>query len=172
MTFSVRTISTVLLCLAMSTPAVAETSALRKTGDVLQYALPLLAGACAVKNGQADDFLLGYVSHVAVVQGLKKGLGDARINQRPDGTGKGFPSGHTASAMYGSTSLSEKCFPDQSVLRALSYGAALLVGLSRLDANRHDLTQVGSGLAIGYFANGITVNAGPGGFGVGYSMKF
>ena len=40
-----------------------------------------------------------------------------------------------------------------------AYGAAVLTGYSRIDADRHDLTQVVAGLLVGYFANGFSLSA-------------
>lgn len=158
--------------LAAQGPALADSSDFEKAGDVLQYALPLAAGYCAVQQHREKEFATGFVVQTAIVQGLKYGLGDAGINQRPNGEGHGFPSGHTATAFYGATNLARKCFKDKPVLGAIAYGAAVAVGLSRIAADKHDPLQVGVGAVIGVFSNGITVSAEKGRIGLGYSLNF
>ena len=61
--------------------------------------------------------------------------------------------------MYGATSLAKKCALENKSLAFWAYGAAVLTGYSRIDADRHDLTQVVAGLLVGYFANGFSLSA-------------
>jgi membrane-associated phospholipid phosphatase len=117
--------------------------------------LPLAALACAARQGRAGETVLGFAAQAAVVNGSKAALRDAQINQRPDGTGRGFPSGHSAAAMFGAANLAEFCYQGRPALQFASYSLALAVGLSRVEANRHTPFQVAAGLAVGYFANGL-----------------
>lgn len=141
-------------------------------GDVMQIALPLAAFACAVPQDRAIETASGYFLQALVVRSSKHALGNAALNQRPDGTGRGFPSGHTTSAMYGATNLAEKCYPDRPLLRAASYGMALAVGLSRIDADRHTAAQVAAGMLLGYSVNGLSIDIQDKSFSIGYSTKF
>lgn len=143
-----------------------------RIATAVQIALPLLAGYCAVKQGRAKDFVAGFAVETVAVQGLKYGLGNAKINQRPNGGDRGFPSGHSALAMYGATSFARKCVPDKPVLGALAYGTALAVGASRIHTGHHNAGQVLSGLAIGYFSNGVSVGVGQNGMTLGFDMSF
>ena len=141
-------------------------------GDVLAVLLPLSAGYCAVRQGEGGDFLAGFLAQGVVVGGLKYGLGESDLNQRPNGQYQGFPSGHMSAATFGATSLAQKCFPETPALGALAYGLALAVGASRIEADKHNAGQVAVGAVIGYFANGVTVSAGPGSFSLGYTLNF
>ena len=166
---------TLALCLGMTLPGVATaqgSETLRKAGDILQIALPALAGICAIRQDRAQDFFLGLALNEVGVQGLKYGLGNSAINRRPNGSSHGFPSGHTASATFGATNLAKKCFPDKPVLGALAYGTALAVWVSRVNAGRHTTGQVLAGALIGYATNGFSFAAGSGGVGIGFRMDF
>lgn len=149
-----------------------DTQAAETAGTVLAAALPLAAGWCAVRQHQGKDFLAGFVAQAAVVEGLKYGLGENPINERPNGHWQGFPSGHMSAATFGATSLAQKCVPDRPWLGALAYALALGVGVSRVQADKHNPAQVAAGAVVGYFANGVTVSAEPGKLGLGYTLNF
>ena len=99
-----------LLLAAGSGPAHAD-DPLTTAGDVLKYALPGAAAVCAARQERLASYVTGFAVMTATVEGLKYGLGDASINQRPDGGDGGFPSGHTAAAASGATDLSLNCAP-------------------------------------------------------------
>ena len=167
--------SAVALCLAIAgAPAVkaGPLDAENRAATAVQIALPVLAGICAARNGRTRDFLAGLVVESVAVQGLKYGLGDSAIKRRPNGSSHGFPSGHAALAMYGATDLARECFADKPVLGAFAYGTALAVAASRVRTDNHNVGQVLTGLAIGYFSNGVTFAADANGVGLGYSMRF
>lgn len=157
-------------CLA-TTPLQADET-FTKTGDVLQIVLPAIAGVCAINQGRGAEFGAGLVATEAVTHGLKAGLGKTKVNQRPDGSYHGMPSGHTALAVFGATSIARKCAPDRPVLGALAFGAAALVAASRVDAGRHNVGQVAAGALVGYLGNGITADFSTGRLALGYSMSF
>ncbi|HQF71041.1 MAG TPA: META domain-containing protein, partial [Promineifilum sp.] len=54
---------------------------------------PVTTAACAAGSGNLGEFSLRLAGTLAVVHGLKAGLGEAPINRRPNGHGGGFPSG-------------------------------------------------------------------------------
>ena len=94
----------------------------------------------------------------ATAQGIKYIAG----RTRPDGTDRSFPSGHTASAFATATVL-QRHYGWKVGIPA--YALASYVGASRLNANKHYLSDVAFGAALGIVA-GRTVT-----FGVG-STKF
>jgi len=85
-----------------------------------------------------------------VAHGTKIALGDAPINQRPNGRGEGFPSAHTAAAAFGASSLASDCLKGHPVGQAVSILAAAFVGGSRIEARAHDLIQVMAGALLGW----------------------
>ena len=159
------------LLLAATLPAHAD-DRFTQFGDALQIALPLAALTCAANQGRAGETALGFAVQAAAVNGSKAALGDARINQRPDGTGRGFPSGHSASAMFGAANLAKFCYQGRPALQFVSYSLALTVGLSRVDADRHTPLQVAAGLAFGYFANGLRFAPSDQGLSLSYTWNF
>lgn len=166
-------IAPVLLAAAIATalPAHAD-ERFERFGDAVQVALPLAALACAAHHGRGGETALGFAVQAAVVNGSKAALGGAKINQRPDGSARGFPSGHSAAAMYGAANLAKFCYQTRPALQFASYSLALAVGLSRMDANRHTGLQVAAGLAVGYFANGLRLAPSDQGLSLSYSWNF
>ena len=167
--FTLALIAPVLLAAAL--PAHAD-ERFERFGDALQIALPLAALACAANQGRAGETVLGFAAQAAVVNGSKAALRDAQINQRPDGTGRGFPSGHSAAAMFGAANLAHFCYQGRPALQFASYSLAIAVGLSRMDANRHTPFQVAAGLAVGYFANGLRLAPSKHGMSLSYTWHF
>lgn len=147
--------------------------AMTNAGDALTYALPLTAAVCAWQQDRLASYLTGFAVMAVTVEGLKAGLGDADINQRPNGETGGFPSGHTAAAASGAADLSLHCAPGNPWVAAATGAATVMVGAWRIDADEHDLLQVVAGAALGYFSTGIMVTrpAG-GGYGLSYHIKF
>ncbi len=90
----------------------------------------------------------------ATTQGIKYVAG----RTRPDGTGRSFPSGHTSSAFATATVL-QRHYGWKVGIPA--YALAGYVGASRLNANKHYLSDVAFGAALGIVA-GRTVTVGIG----------
>jgi membrane-associated phospholipid phosphatase len=160
------------LCgVALAAPARAD--GLDTAGDVLKYALPGAAAVCAWQQDRLGSYATGFGIMALTVEGLKYGLGDSRINERPNGESEGFPSGHTAAAASGAADLSLHCAPGNRWVAAGTGAAVVLVGASRIDTDEHDLVQVLAGAAIGYFSTGFRLERTPaGGLGLSYSMNF
>lgn len=118
-------------------------------GDRLQIALPVVGAACAAGQGNVAEFALRLGGTLAVVHGLKFGLGNASINQRPNGHGAGFPSGHTAAAAYGASAIARDCAGVVPYVGPAVILAAGFVGGSRVQAGQHSLGQVTFGALIG-----------------------
>ena len=169
----VRAVAPVLLAATLLAQPASAGDALSSLGDALQVGLPLAAAVCAGRQHRLASYAAGFAGQVAITQGLKYGLGDAPINQRPNGSSHGFPSGHTAAAFSGATDLSLHCAPGNIPITLAAGAAATLVGASRLDADEHDLVQVLAGAALGVLSNGLQVARTPGGaWGLRYDIDF
>lgn len=90
---------------------------------------------------------------MVVTHTSKAALGNARINQRPTGGDKGFPSAHTAAAAFGASSLVSDCLSTHPTAKAIIVISAAFVGASRIDARRHDIWQVLAGGLLGWGAD-------------------
>ena len=143
----------VLISLAL-TVVLCEPTA-KRYGDKLQVALPTLAWGCAAMNGAGMEFAARFFAMLAVTHGSKRALGDAPINQRPDGGDKGFPSAHTSAAAIGASSLVYDCISAHPVAKAVVVIASILVGASRIDARKHDIWQVLAGALLGWGADRV-----------------
>lgn len=110
------------------------------------------------------------IAAASVVTGVIKSLtGRARPEQDPDdardfelGRGwrndpyKSFPSGHASAAFAAAASISTevgRLYPESRFwVRPILYGSAGLVGISRIYNNKHWLSDVAAGAAVGSFA--------------------
>lgn len=155
---------------AMGTPANAG-DAIETSGDVLQVILPLAAAYCAHKNDELAAYSGRFVGQLAVTHGIKYGLGARQINQRPNGTSRGFPSSHTAAAFYGASYLSRRCLETRGQ-KALVYGLAAFVGGSRIHANKHTVAQVAAGALVGYMFDNVSVGFTDNSVSVGWRLEF
>ena len=68
-----------------------------------------------------------------------------------------FPSGHTTVAFAAATVFAME-YKDRPLVPLLSYSAATLIGLSRITENKHWITDVFAGAALGYFTGRLVVN--------------
>jgi len=94
---------------------------------------------------QAGVFLLGTGIYVAATQGLKAAI----IEARPDGTEKTFSSGHTATAFFGATVLAHEYRDTHPEFVIAGYTLASATGDLRIENNKHWVTDVLMGSAIG-----------------------
>ncbi|WP_054304060.1 phosphatase PAP2 family protein [Gemmobacter sp. LW-1] len=164
---------TLAACLGLSAPVMAQDkTGLERTGDALQVILPAMAGVCAIRQQRTANFVAGLATTELVTQGLKTATRDSRIGRRPNGHDRGFPSGHTSMAFYGATSLARDCWRDSPVAGALAFGAATLVGVSRVKADQHTVGQVLAGALVGYLAHGVTMDLSGDNVAIGYHMEF
>ncbi len=121
-----------------------------KTGDFLQIALPVSAWACSAASGEAASTFLRFAAVEAVVLASKHGLGPAPVNRRPSGSLHGFPSGHTAAAAFGVSSLLNGCVRKAPLVQGLVVLSGGYVGASRIEAGAHFLFQVVWGAFLGW----------------------
>lgn len=157
---------------ALGAGAAAQADPFAEFGTAMKYALPLAAAVCAVDQGRGEDFAVRGAVQVAVVLGMKQFFGDRPIGQRPSGEGRGFPSGHTASAFFGAADLAGKCLADDPAAGAAVYGAAGLTGLSRLHAGEHDPAQVWAGALVGFSLGAADFGIGTDGASFSIGLKF
>lgn len=121
------------------------------------------------------DLIRSQVMNAALTQGIKLAVG----RRRPDGARFSFPSGHTSSSVATATVL-QRHLGWRVGLPA--YGLAAFVGGSRLQENKHYLSDVIFGAAIG-LVSGRTATIGrgkavfavspfatAGGAGIGFSL--
>jgi membrane-associated phospholipid phosphatase len=94
---------------------------------------------------QAGVFLLGTGIYVAATHGLKAAITEAR----PDGTEKTFSSGHTATAFFGATVLAHEYRDTHPEFVIAGYTLATATGALRITNNKHWVTDVLMGSAIG-----------------------
>jgi membrane-associated phospholipid phosphatase len=127
----------------------------RRYGDNLQIALPLIAWGCSALNGNGAEFALRFTGMFLVAHGSKRILGDLPINQRPGGSGHGFPSAHTAAASLGASSLVHDCIVGNPVAKVLVIMSAGFVGASRIEVRAHDIWQVLAGALLGWGSDRI-----------------
>ncbi len=111
-------------------------------------------------SGNARIAILGadLVRAQIVAQATTQGIKYVAGRNRPDGTDRSFPSGHTSSAFATATVL-QRHFGWKAGIPA--YALASYVGASRLNANKHYLSDVAFGAALGMIA-GRTVTVGIG----------
>lgn len=114
-------------------------------GDNLQIALPAAAFGCRIATGGGGDYAARFLAMLGTVHLAKWRLGDARINIRPSGSLKGFPSGHMAAASFGASSLINACIEKSPVTKTVVILAAFFVGGSRIESVSHNLWQVLAG---------------------------
>lgn len=131
-------------------------SFLVQTGaSVATWAVGKMSGNRKTAEVGGDLIRAQFVSQV-VVQGVKF----ATRRERPDDSNNhSFPSGHTSSA-FATASVLERHFGWKAGLPA--YGFATYVGLARMSANKHHLSDIIMGAAVG-IAAGRTVTMGVGG---------
>jgi membrane-associated phospholipid phosphatase len=94
---------------------------------------------------QAGVFLLGTGIYAATTYGLKAAITEAR----PDGSAKTFSSGHTATAFFGATVLAHEYRDSHPELVIAGYTLAAATGALRIANNKHWVTDVLMGSAIG-----------------------
>lgn len=135
-----------LVLLVLASGRVAE-----RVGDSLQVALPVAAWGCAIAGGNGLQYFGRYILLEAGIKIPKLTLGDAPINQRPNGGSQGFPSGHTAAATFGATGLAVTCLNQSKLAQGTVLMAAAFTGTSRADADKHTAWQVLAGAVWGWF---------------------
>ena len=133
-----------LLALAMVRPASAK-DGLEAGGDILQILLPATAyGLTWLEEDPKgrSAFTYSFATTLAITYGLKLGV----HKERPGGGEMAFPSGHTSAAFSGAAFITRRY---GWRLGLPAYLGALLVGHSRIKAEKHDPEDVFAGALIG-----------------------
>jgi lipid A oxidase len=125
----------------------------RRYGDNLQVALPLLAWGCSATSGGGKEYAVRFITMLGITHGSKAVLGDASLNVRPNGGDKGFPSGHTSAAAFGASSLVHDCLRKNPVAKGIVLLSAAFVGGSRIEVRAHTIWQVLAGGLLGWGAD-------------------
>ena len=142
-----------LIALLPASDARAETEWVTETGDILQIALPVLAGASTFFTNPDPDkkwdregtkqFALSYGSAWGTTYVIKILAGKAR----PNGNNRtSFPSGHTMSAFAGAAFIDSRYGKTVGIP---AYALALFTGYSRVQSNWHYQDDVLAGASIG-----------------------
>ncbi len=122
-----------------------------RTGDRLQYAVPVIGLVCAFEFREAGAYLGRYAAGLAAVHAFKNALPGTGIGQRPDGGTHGFPSGHTYSASYGASYLARQCSKRVPYIGTIGVIGAAFTGASRVEAEKHNVWQVLFGMLFAVF---------------------
>lgn len=122
-------------------------------GAFATYSIGRMTGNAKVATIGADLVRAQFVSQ-AMTQAIKFSVG----RTRPDGTTLSFPSGHSASA-FATAAVLQRHLGWKAGIPA--YGVAAYVAASRIQVQRHYLSDVAFGAAIGMIA-GRTVTIGRG----------
>jgi membrane-associated phospholipid phosphatase len=114
-------------------------------GDALQYLLPLGAAGLALYHDDVPGLKqLGIT--LVVSQGTTEVIKHVANQPRPDGTGYGFPSGHTSIVFAAAGYVHRRYGPWEAVP---FYALATVTGWERVHHNHHYTSQVVGGAAIG-----------------------
>lgn len=132
-----------------------------RLGDRYQIALPIVALGCSIANGSGPEYLLRYGVLWVGIHGPKNALGAASFNMRPNGSDAGMPSGHTATAVFGASTLVSDCVGDSLPAKAATLIAAGFTGASRIDAHAHTIWQVLAGAIWGVICDRALRQRGP-----------
>ena len=116
-----------------------------RVGDTLQIVLPLAAIGLSWQNDDMEG-LKEFGLSAALSQGTTEVLKRTVRSRRPDGTGLGFPSGHTSMAFVSATYVQQRYGWGPALPM---YGLAVLTGYSRIHTHHHFLKDVAGGAAVG-----------------------
>ncbi len=142
----------ILLCSVIGsmsyTSSATASDELVETGDILQFAIPTVAGVISVGHGDYEG--LGQLAEGALWTAVATHTLKFAINaERPNGGDHSFPSGHTSAATQGAAYLQ---FRYGWKYGLPAYVAAGVVGYSRVEGDYHYWRDVVAGAAL---ASGI-----------------
>ncbi|MDH3327075.1 MAG: phosphatase PAP2 family protein [Gammaproteobacteria bacterium] len=114
-------------------------------GDAVQYALPLTALGMTFTEDDPEgrmQFVKSFGATFGITYSVKLGVN----RTRPNGADYSFPSGHT-SASFSSASYIHQRYGIKK--GRIAYFAAAFVGWTRVQANKHYVSDVLAGAAVG-----------------------
>jgi hypothetical protein len=133
-----------------ATLAYADVDTSERVGDITQFLTPVvgLAMTYPAKDREGrKQFWRAAVTTTVAVHGMKNTIDKARPNE---GDKKSFPSGHTASSFFGAGFIHDRYGPRWGVP---AYVLAAYTGVSRVNAQKHFMDDVISGMSIGLMSN-------------------
>ena len=127
------------------TPAYAK-SDIETAGDIIAVTIPAIAYGSTFYMDDPEgrqQFYTSFATNAVATYGLKKAID----KERPDHSDNdSFPSGHTSVAFQGASFIHKRYGLEYSIP---AYVGATFVGYSRIDADKHDTTDVLAGAALG-----------------------
>ena len=145
------------LSLALPGHAVAGSEDWRRTSDIGVGLLMTAAVGLPIADGDqagAWQALASFVAASLVTQGLKAGI----PRMRPDGSDShSFPSGHTSRSFAAAASLTRR---RGRAVGVPALGVAALVGVARVEGDKHYWSDVTVGAAVGVAA-GLLITSEP-----------
>lgn len=118
---------------------------IEQAGDVLQYLIPAVTyGSTFWLNDPEGrmEFYKSFAANILVTQSLKSIIN----KERPNGSYRSFPSGHTSVAFQGAAFIHKRYGFTSSIP---AYIGATFVGYSRVESDNHHVEDVLAGAAIG-----------------------
>ena len=141
--------------LITGSPAAHAGSTVEDTGGVTRVALPVVASAVALINGDIEGFWQHALS-IGVTTGITLGLKEVIDSERPNGrNNNSFPSGHTSQA-FASASFLDHRYGWKYGLPA--YMAATYVAFSRVNSDNHRIRDVFGGAVIAWSVSHFIVD--------------
>jgi len=111
----------------------------------------------SVENHNWSRFILNTAASAGIAWGAKSALKSLVKEERPDHSDdKSFPSGHTAIAFAGATSLHKEFGKEHPLISVAGFAAATAVGIERVANQRHHWYDVLAGAGIGYSSTELT----------------
>jgi len=126
-------------------------NAFESYGDTAQIIMPLSALYISISEKDYKGSLQ-FSESFAFAQGSTLLLKNIIKEKRPDGGKQSFPSGHTMSAFTSAAFIDQRY---NKTYKYWYYGAAVLVGISRITSRRHYTHDVVAGALIGIYSNKI-----------------
>lgn len=120
-------------------------SALEKTGDILQILIPAMGYGTVLYLGDDEgqnQFYKSFGTNLSITYALKYSIN----RQRPNGADYSFPSGHTSSAFQGASFIHQRYGLGYAIP---AYLGGILVGYSRVKAKAHYTSDVVFGAVLG-----------------------
>jgi len=139
---AVAAAATLAVCSAAQAQVVARPD---RFGDTMRYGLPLAAVALSLYEGDTEG-LKQFAESMAVSQAGTELLKRAVHSKRPDGTGRGFPSGHVSAVFTAATYVHERYSLEWSLP---FYALAAVTAEERVRTHHHFTKDVVAGAAIG-----------------------
>lgn len=127
----------------------------QKFDDYIQYSplaaqlITAMAGVKGTSDGNRWKVLVADAAAAATMALVTNGIKYAVNRERPNGSSNSFPSGHTATAFMGATLLTHEYGRVSIWIPIAAYSVATMTGVMRIMNNKHYVSDVVVGAAIG-----------------------